>query len=146
MIPLFTGGPVFACNQFGNIDLAPENFSFIDHAEKPFISINTNIIPSYHDYLIAVCQAYGFAPKIKKYVSNLQEIILYIGSSNLVSVMDRAIFPMKNSDLNILPISVKGNMSPLRSVITWNPDNENPSLQHFIKLACEILNTEVEIL
>lgn len=146
MIPLFTGGPVFACNRFGNTDLNPENFSLDDYAKKPFISINPNIIPSYHDYLIAVCQAYGFTPKIKKYVSTLQEIVLYIGSSNMVTIMDRAIFPMKNSDLNILPIPLKGNMYPLRSVIIWNPDNENPTLQSFIQLACKTLNTVEEIL
>ena len=144
MFPVMTGGPMLVCNQFEQLDKSVDELSLTDFSDRKFISLDPDLVPGFYEDLIMTCDAYGFKPNIVKYVKTIHEIVMYIGSSYLVSVFDRAIFPMLNSDLKTIPIPVIGHMHPpLQTVIAWSEINTNPALQQFVEFATGLLKTEI---
>ena len=132
-------------NPFEQLSKSPEELSLTDFADRKFISLDPDLVPGFYEDSMLTCEAYGFKPNIVKYVKTLHEIVMYIGNSNLISIFDRAIFPMQNSDLKTLPIPIIGNMWPaLKAVIAWNTTNDNPALKQFTQYAAEVLDKKEE--
>lgn len=140
-----TGGAVLAYNQYLDIDRETLVKSLDEIKNAQFVCLNPDLIPKYQGYLLECCKAYGFTPKIMKYVDSMQELIHYIGTSKYISIFDKTIFPMAFSDINFIPVAYREGMpDPLKTVFVWKKENANPALQNFVELAADCLETEID--
>lgn len=143
-IPIMEGSAVLAYNQYSHIKKTDIPYLSDMLKDLQFVCLNPNIAPNYYGYLAACCHAYGFQPKITKYVDSIQEIIHCISTSKYVTVFDKTIFPMDFSDLNILPLPKQNGMpEPLKTILIWKKENINPTLLKFVESATDRLSEKI---
>ena len=137
------------CRLYYNSLLAPTDTSrelnIFDFKDRPFVSLDPELVPSFNAYLINCCKAHGFTPNIAKYVSSLQELIHFINISSLVSIFDMALFPLESSDISSITIPFKEGMElPLETVLIWRSGNINPALAAYVSFTSELLGSPVQ--
>ena len=146
MLPLARGSAVLLCNP-QTVEADPgRQLSITDFRSHKFVCLDQNQVPSYHDYLMRCCRAYGFSPNITRYVSSIMEAIHYVNSTNYVTILDKTLVPEAVSQCSMIPVEHIGGMEPLDTVLAWRTDNKNPALRNYTALAEEISSEKARMI
>lgn len=98
-------------------------------AECEFVTLYPPLSYGYNSYLEKCCAAYGFRPKIAKYVENIVDQEIYSGYSNYVSLTFE--HSHDHSVANKIPIP---KAPEANTVLLYRKENSNPALAKFLEL------------
>lgn len=98
-------------------------------ADCEFVTLYPPLSYGYHEYLEKCCEAYGFQPKIGKYVDSIAEQTLYSGYSDYVSLTFENSLHYNAAHTVPLPDAPEVN-----AVVLYRSDNTNPALTKFLEM------------
>lgn len=106
--------------------LAKKNdLTLADFKEDAFVVLSRDETPNGFDGIIAICRQHGFTPKITKFVSNIESLILCVETGIGVALVDTNI--ALNSKSKIVKHQVDNDF--IKVVAVWRKDNKNPALK-----------------
>lgn len=109
-------------------ELSNENFIMLERKEAP----------QTFDFIIEICTAHGFYPKIVKQTSRIETVLLLIDSGEGISILPKYLLAYATPSL--LFKNIEGDYK-VELVVIWKKNNPNPSIPLFI----EVLGRHVSI-
>ena len=98
-------------------------------ADCEFVALYPPLSYGYNSYLEKCCAAYGFRPKIAKYVESIMEQEIYSGYSNYVSLSFEYSHNYSVANKILIPEAPAAN-----AVLLYRKDGSNPALAKFLAL------------
>ena len=141
MLTLSPSKPILLCNPYIYDEYPSEYQTIRDFKNRNFICINQSA--DHLSYMTAACEAYGFRPKITRFADSIMEAVHYIGATGAVTIFDRTMFPMTDSDLKMIAIPPKDGMMRMDTVLIWKKESQNRPMLEYISFAQEILGCEI---
>ena len=138
-ICLAHGETILLCNPHIPLPGPDYQLTLAQFQNHKFVCMNATVSRNYYEYLQRSCLAYGFQPNIVRYTASLVETVHYVSTLNYVTVLDRTLFPMRDSDLKAVPVSHKEGMIRYDTVLAWREELDNIAFKHFTALAKDIL-------
>lgn len=126
---LFGNRPVFQISKNHPLRKSGEPIRPEQLSDFEFVTLYPPLSYGYNQYFEKCCQAYGFQPKIVKYVDSIAEQALYSGYSDYVSLSFENALLHNVSHTIPLPDAPEAN-----AVLLYRSDNPNPALPKFLEL------------
>lgn len=101
------------------------NLTLRDFKDESFVVLSREETPNGFDGIIAICRQHGFTPKITKFVSNIESLILCVETGIGVALVDTNL--NLNSKSKIVKHQVDNDF--IKVVAVWRKDNKNPALK-----------------
>lgn len=102
-----------------------KNLTLEDFKEESFVVLSREETPNGFDGIISLCRQHGFTPKITKYVTNIESLILCVETGIGVALVDTNV--QLNSKSKIIKHQVDNDF--IRVVAVWRKDTKNPAVK-----------------
>ncbi len=101
-----------------------------DLAAEPFIGIRRDVMPDYHDRVIAACRRKGLTPRIVQETHNELTVLQLVSVEMGIGFVRSSLASRLPKNVRLRP--VPGISMDIRFGMVWPKDDASPALQHFV--------------
>ncbi len=121
-----------------------KHVTLLDFKDSPFLSYRPMEIAPEDDYLIQICDAFGFAPKIVAHIEEFDEYMFRMEMGEGVSLIFEEAEVTSNSNLRFIPIEEDVPHKYLPMQLTRKAKNDSPLLEDLFVFAKKYSNLHVK--
>jgi DNA-binding transcriptional LysR family regulator len=102
-------------------------------AGESLIMSSRQVSPAYFDFLTAVCQSHGFAPRVLHEVRSVTSQIAYVGCGQGVALVPASMLKLASENVVILPL--KEHIMVVTAALAWNASRHHPIVDAVVSWA-----------
>ncbi|WP_176057927.1 LysR substrate-binding domain-containing protein [Paraburkholderia sp. BCC1876] len=102
-------------------------------ADESLVMSSRQISPAYFDFLTAVCQSHGFAPRVLHEVRSVTSQIAYVGCGQGVALVPSSMRKLASENVVIRPL--KERVMVVTAALAWNANRHHPMVDAVVSWA-----------
>ncbi|RAS20369.1 LysR substrate-binding domain-containing protein [Paraburkholderia bryophila] len=104
-------------------------------ADESLVMSSRQISPAYFDFLTAVCQSHGFAPRVLHEVRSVTSQIAYVGCGQGIALVPSSMRKLASENVVIRPL--KERVMVVTAALAWNANRHHPMVDAVVSWAKE---------
>ncbi|MFM0646650.1 LysR substrate-binding domain-containing protein [Paraburkholderia bryophila] len=102
-------------------------------ADESLVMSSRQISPAYFDFLTAVCQSHGFAPRVLHEVRSVTSQIAYVGCGQGIALVPSSMRKLASENVVIRPL--KERVMVVTAALAWNANRHHPMVDAVVSWA-----------
>ncbi|MFM0005191.1 MULTISPECIES: LysR substrate-binding domain-containing protein [Paraburkholderia] len=102
-------------------------------ADESLVMSSRQVSPAYFDFLTAVCQSHGFAPRVLHEVRSVTSQIAYVGCGQGVALVPASTRKLASENVVFRPL--KERVMVVTAALAWNPNRHHPMVDAVVSHA-----------
>jgi DNA-binding transcriptional LysR family regulator len=102
-------------------------------ATESLVMSSRQVSPAYFDFLTAVCQSHGFAPRVLHEVRSVTSQIAYVGCGQGIALVPASMRKLASENVVIRPL--KERVMVVTAALAWNPGRHHPMVDAVVSWA-----------
>lgn len=102
-------------------------------ANESLVMSSRQVSPAYFDFLTAVCQSHGFAPRVLHEVRSVMSQIAFVGCGQGVALVPASMQKLASENVVIRPL--KERVMVVTAALAWNPRRHHPMVDAIVSWA-----------
>ncbi|MBN3760844.1 hypothetical protein G3O01_08455 [Burkholderia sp. Ac-20365] len=88
------------------------------------------VSPAYFDFLTAVCQSHGFAPRVLHEVRSVMSQIAFVGCGQGIALVPASMHKLASENVVVRPL--KERVMVVTAALAWDPARHNPMVDAMV--------------